>query len=267
VFQPVGPLQPQVYWRRRLVVLGGVLVVLLLAVTMCSLGGNAPGTGTGQGPGNPGGGAIRGSASNTPTPSGSGLTTITPSPGSAGGPAQGGGRTGTSTPTGSSANGGGPGSGTGSGDGSGGTGSGGSGGEGTQPNGPPQACPDSALTVTAASAEPSYRVGETPVLRLTVKNTGAVACVRDVGPREQEMLMYTRDDKRVWSSNDCYPDGGTDIRTLDPGEAITSTVVWSGLGSQPGCAGKRSRVPAGTYQISARVGDVRSKPVDLVLKT
>lgn len=254
MLQPVGPLPPQVYWRRRLVFLGGILVVLLLAVTMCSLGGNKPGSGTGQGQGNPGGRSIGGSASPTPTHTSSGLSTITPSPGTAGGPAQGGGDrptgSGSGTPTGSS--------------GSESNGAG-AGNEGTQPNGPPQECPDSALTVTASPAATTYRVGETPVLRLTVRNTGSVACVRDVGPRQQEMMLY-RASTRLWSSNDCYPDGGTDIRTLSPGETITSTVVWSGLGSQPGCAGKRSRVPAGTYEVSARVGDVRSEPTTLVLR-
>jgi hypothetical protein len=261
VLQPVGPLPPQVYWRRRLVLLGGALVVVLLAVAMCSLGGSSGGSPRGQGTGSPGGGSVRGSA--TPTPSvtsGGAATTITPSPGTAGGPAQGDHPSGSGTPTGSGGT-------DGSGQGGGGTGSGGGtgGGDGTQPAGPPQACPDSALDVTASSAEPSYRVGETPVLRLAVRNVGAVACVRDVGPRQQEMLMYDGS-KRVWSSNDCYPDGGTDIRTLDPGETITSTVVWSGLGSQPGCAGKRNRVPAGSYQVTGRVGDVHSKPATLVLR-
>jgi hypothetical protein len=265
VLQPVGPLSPQVYWRRRLVFLGGVLVVILLAVATCSLGGGGGGTPGGQGTGSPGGGAIGGSASATPSATNPGSATITPSPGSAGGPAQGGGPS--EAPGSGAARTSDPGGNGQGGNGQGGNGQGGNGlgGAGTQPNGPPQACDDAVLAVTATTVQPSYRVGETPVLKLAVRNTGSVSCVRDVGPREQEMLMY-RGSTRVWSSNDCYPDGGTDIRTLSPGETITSTVVWSGLSSQPGCAGKRSRVPAGSYQVTARVGDVRSKPAALVLK-
>jgi hypothetical protein len=248
VLQPVGPLPPQVYWRRRLVVLGGALVVVLLTVAMCSLGGSGSGTPSGQSTGSRGGGAIGGSASPTPSATASGPATITPSPGTAGGPAQGGHPSGSAAPESSSA----------------GAGTQQSGDGGTRPAGPPQACADSVLAVTASPGQPSYRVGETPVLKLSVRNTGAVSCVRDVGPREQEMLMYAGS-TRVWSSNDCYPDGGTDIRTLAPGETITSTVVWSGLGSQPGCAGKRSRVPAGTYEVTGRVGEVRSRSATLVL--
>jgi hypothetical protein len=117
----------------------------------------------------------------------------------------------------------------------------------------------------ASAAKPVYRVGETPVLKLTARNTGTVACVRDVGPRQQEMLLYAGS-TRIWSSNDCYPDGGTDIRTLSPGESVSSTVVWSGLSSQPGCAGTRTRVKAGSYDLVALVGGARSAPATLVLE-
>jgi hypothetical protein len=240
VLQPVGPLPPQVYWRRRLVVAGVVVVVLLLALAVCS-GGPAP-----RGPG--AGAALSGSA--TPTSTGAG--TITPSPGTAGGPAQGQGpatsqTSGSGTPSGTAPAGGVPVS------------------NPPAATAPPQPCPDSALTVVASTAKPAYRVGETPVLKLAVRNTGTVACVRDVGPRQQEMLLYAGS-TRIWSSNDCYPDGGTDIRTLSPGESISSTVVWSGLSSQPGCAGTRTRVKAGSYDLFALVGGARSRPATLVLQ-
>ncbi len=241
VLQPVGPLPSQVYWRRRLVVAGGLAVLALVGVAMCSSGGPVSGT--------PGGGAaLTGSGTPTASTTTTGEITITPPPGSAGGPAQG------PQPS-HTASGGGPGS------------------TGTAPpttNAPittaaPEPCPDAALTVVAGSAKPAYRVGETPVLKLTVRNTGSVSCVRDVGPRQQEMLLYAGS-TRIWSSNDCYPDGGTDVRTLSPGESIGSTVVWSGLSSQPGCAGTRTRVKAGSYDLVARVGGARSKPVKLILQ-
>jgi hypothetical protein len=245
VLQPVGPLPPQVYWRRRLVLVGGVMVVLLLALAMCSGGGASPGRSTaGSAPG--------GTA--TPTPSASAEVTITVSPGTAGGPAQG------PAPT-SGQTSGGPGTGIGM----------GTDGVVTSLPGPvsaagaPQQCPDSALTVTVTPAKPAYRVGETPVLKLTVQNTGGVACVRDVGPRQQELVLYDGA-ARIWSSNDCYPDGGTDVRTLHPQESVSSTVVWSGLSSQPGCAGTRSRVRAGSYNLVGHVGNATSRPTTLVLQ-
>jgi hypothetical protein len=227
------------------VVAAGVVVVLLLALAMCSGGGSAP-----RGP------AAGAALSSTATPTSSGVATITPSPGTAGGPAQGGPTQG--GPETSQAGGSGTPSGTAPSDGV---------PVSDPPSGtaPPQPCPDSALTVVASAAKPAYRVGETPVLKLTARNTGPVACVRDVGPRQQEMLLYAGS-TRIWSSNDCYPDGGTDIRTLSPGESVSSTVVWSGLSSQPGCAGTRTRVKAGSYDLVALVGGARSAPAKLVLE-
>jgi hypothetical protein len=237
VLQPVGPLPPQVYWRRRLVLLGGVVLLMMLGLAMCS---------GGSGPSHPAGGAA---LTSTPTPTGgSGVATITPSPGSAGGPAPG-----TVPATGSTA----PSASTPA-----STGTVAATPAGTGPPGP---CPDAVLTVQAGTARPTYRVGETPVLKLSVRNTGLEPCVRDVGPRRQEMLLYDGS-TRIWSSNDCYPDGGTDVRTLAPGETVSATVVWSGLSSQPGCAGARTRVQAGSYRLIASVGTAKSKPAPLVLQ-
>src|SRR5262249_11225780 len=186
--------------------------------------------------------------------SGSGVATITPSPGSAGGPAPGTvpatGSTNPTRPTDSGA-----------------SGPAGTGVVGATParTRPPRPRPDAAPPLHARPAPPAYRVGETPVLKLSVRNTGLEPCVRDVGPRQQEMLLYDGT-TRIWSSNDCYPDGGTDVRTLAPGESVSATVVWSGLSSQPGCAGARTRVRAGTYQLVARVGSATSKPAKLILQ-
>jgi hypothetical protein len=243
MLQPVGPLPPQVYWRRRLVLLGGVVLLLMLGLAMCS---------GGSGPRQSASGAA---LTSTPTPTGGpSVATITPSPGSAGGPAPGTvpatGATSPVNPTDSGASG--PAS---------------TGATTTAPagTGPPGPCPDAALTVQAGTARPAYRVGETPVLKLSVRNTGLEPCVRDVGPRQQEMLLYDGI-TRIWSSNDCYPDGGTDVRTLAPGEVVSATVVWSGLSSQPGCAGARTRVQAGSYRLIASLGTAKSKPATLVLQ-
>jgi hypothetical protein len=52
VMRPVGPLPPRVYWIRRSVVLGVILIVILLLATQCGSGGGGGGgpTGTGANP-------------------------------------------------------------------------------------------------------------------------------------------------------------------------------------------------------------------------
>jgi hypothetical protein len=70
------------------------------------------------------------------------------------------------------------------------------------------------------------------VLRLQVRNVGTVACTRDLGAALQEVLLY-HGTTRLWSSNDCYPEGERDVEVMQPGVLHTFSVTWSGLSSQP----------------------------------
>lgn len=215
-------------------------MVLLLGLAMCS-GGGGDQRATGA------------TSPASPTPTASSLVdppaTVTVPPGTAGGPALG-----PSSTSSGSASIPGPNSGTGS------SGVGG----GASAITPPKPCPDSAITLTVSSRQPSYPVGDPPVLMLTVRNIAKVTCLRDVGAWQEQILLYAGK-TRLWSSNDCYPDGAKDVQALKPGQAITSMVVWSGLSSQPGCAGRRVRVPAGTYQLVGQLGTLTGKPGRLVL--
>ena len=64
--------------------------------------------------------------------------------------------------------------------------------------------------------------------------------------------------RRFWSSTDCYPDGAPDVRTLNRGEQAAFMVTWSGSTSQPNCAGDRVQVPPGAYAVVAQLGSLRS---------
>jgi hypothetical protein len=63
----------------------------------------------------------------------------------------------------------------------------------------------------------------------------------------------------VWGSNDCFPEASSDVRTLQPGEAATFPVLWSGLSSAPGCTAERSVPGAGGYLLRGRL-DTRTSP-------
>jgi hypothetical protein len=102
------------------------------------------------------------------------------------------------------------------------------------------------------------------VLSLTVRNVGPAACVKDLAASQQEVLLYAGG-TRLWSSNDCYPGGGTDLETIAPGGQRTYPVTWSGKSSTPRCAGERTPVPAGRYTLTARIGTLRSAPATLTL--
>ena len=117
------------------------------------------------------------------------------------------------------------------------------------------------LAVTAEVERPEHRVGERPVLRLVVTNTSDQPCVRDLDSARQEIVVWSADgSERLWSSNDCSSAAGVDLRTLVPGQPVTSSLRWAGRTSAPGCPARRVTLPAGEYRLLSRVDDVISAP-------
>jgi hypothetical protein len=220
VLHPVGPLPASVYWRRRAVAFAAVVVVLLV--------GRAVLPGGDDGPRN------TAAAVGSPTPDAGTPSSLaaTPPAGDRGG-SGGGGPAATTTAASSPT-------------------------PASTPPPPPQPCPDQALQLRVVPERPAYPVGEQPVLDLVVRNISAVACMRDLGAAYQEVLLYDGHNRRLWSSNDCYPGGSKDPQVLGPGDSASFSVTWSGLSSRPKCAGERVRVPAGGYALVGRLGTLVS---------
>jgi hypothetical protein len=238
----VGPLPHAVYWRRRAAVLGIVLVVLLGFSACVNLAFDSGAQRSGPG-GGPAGERVSPSASATPSGSASSGSA------SAGSQSDQGGQTGTQS--GSTA--------------------------GTPPAAPsPSAvpastaspappCADGDMAVLPAAEHPAYQVGDQPHLFLTLKNVSAKSCARDLGADQQEFRIMSGA-TRVWSSDDCAPVRGKDIRVLVPHQSLTFRLTWPGTTSNPGCTATRQPVAAGTYQMVGRLGSLLSSPVPLVLR-
>ena len=190
MLHPVGPLPASTYWRRRLVLLVG-LVVLALLLRSCA-----------------GGGAKPVSHGSTPTPTPTPSVTASPRPSA------------------------------------------------TVVAGP-LTCPDSALTLTAVPGTPTAPAGSTVRFTLTVRNTGSVACRRDLGGGALEVLVYSGTD-RIWSSDDCSTDKGRSVQMLAAGGSLESTVSWVGKRSAAGCPKDEPVARRGTYTVRARLGTLRS---------
>ena len=127
-------------------------------------------------------------------------------------------------------------------------------------------CPGGTLKLAATTPAPSFKLGSQPVLALQVTNTGTKACVADLSDSQIELVVYNGE-SRVWGSHDCEVQPGTQLRTLEstPGRPAIS-ITWSGLSSQPKCAGSRQRVGAGTYTLlrpAVRVVERRAQRVHL----
>lgn len=132
----------------------------------------------------------------------------------------------------------------------------------------PEPCTNDMLDVTAEIDRPAYRVGQRPVLRLVIVNATDRPCVRDLDPARQEIVVWSGDGAtRLWSSNDCSPVAGVDLRTLVPAQPVVSAVTWAGRTSAPSCAGPRTVVPAGAYRVMTRLDDDISAPVPFLLNS
>lgn len=237
VLHPVGPLPASVYWRRRAVAFAAVILLLLVIWAVLPGGGGGgqrdsaaalTSTSTSGAP-SP---TVPAAAPTTPGPSGLSASPATDDPGA---PADGPAATTTTVAT-------------------------------PKPPPPaPKACADKALRLAIAPAQPAYVVGQAPVLRLQIRTVATVGCLRDLGAALQEVLLY-RGSQRLWSSNDCYPEGSRDVELLRPGVVHTFSVTWSGLASQPKCVGTRTRVGAGTYTLVGRIGTLVSPRTPMTLR-
>lgn len=142
--------------------------------------------------------------------------------------------------------------------------------ESTAPAAPaePQPCPESAIEVGATTDASTYAVGSKPKLTLTITNIGTVACIRDVGPKANE-LVITSGGYHVWSSDDCKASGKTNETVLEPGATVASSITWSGRLTQKGCPSgeEGAKAKAGRYDVQGRNGKVRSEQTPFALSS
>jgi hypothetical protein len=125
------------------------------------------------------------------------------------------------------------------------------------------ACADTALTLTAVPSDGAVRIGEFAAMRLVVKNSSATACRRDVGSNQQELKILSGRTK-VWSSDDCSSRAdaaaATVERRIQPGETLNYFIKWGGTTSSKNCV-TGAPVKPGKYQLVARMGTLESKAV------
>jgi hypothetical protein len=242
----VGPLPSAVYWRRRAVVLGAVLLGIIVLFVSCSGDGDDGKTGTGAkssqfptpAPASP---------SESPDPETSFLDGVPggnapslPAPGDIESP-----------------------QGTDDGDDDGGSG------QNTNVTVPSDgSCADSEMSVVPRAASTTIKRGASVELTLTIENIGQRTCTRDVGAGAQE-LYIDRGATVYWSSDTCNADKGQDVRQFAPGDQKVYKVTWNGRQSST-CAGTSANgpnPPPGQFDLRARLGSLISNPAALTIVT
>jgi hypothetical protein len=290
---PVGPLPSTIYWRRRAIAASLIALLALLVVWVVTAGGGdnkdedtsdganpaksiTPGP-SGSGPaiseqpggrgdsggtgGNDGGqsgtaaGGDGGGNGDTEGTSGS-AGTGSAGTGSAGTGSDGGNSDGASDGAGSA---GAAGSSSGGGTGTGGAGGTSSGRQVSASSTLPD-CVRASLELRLSTTKVPYAPGEKPEFRLTAKNTSAITCKADFGPKAMVLTVFDVDDDKVWSSTDCPPKTGAALFEVPAGGTITREVEWNRKRSAPKCATPPAGgVAPGTYVVEVEAAGASVK--------
>ncbi|MGN7222645.1 hypothetical protein ACTHQN_07275 [Curtobacterium flaccumfaciens] len=222
---PVGPEKPVVYWRRRALVLGALLVVVLVVVLIVVGRGSgatsaAPSASASAAAGS-GAGSRAGSSSNG-SGSGSGSSrSIAPKPSasasaSASKPAAADGST----------------------------------------------CTKDQIVLTPVLYKSAYGPTEDPKIAMSIKNSGTNSCHLDLGSAQQ-VLTISSGQEQYWSSKDCQTGGTNQDITIKSGQTLTTpAIAWDRTRSSTStCDSSRPAVTAGgaSYHLQVAVGNLESK--------
>lgn len=227
------PVSPETYWKRRALVLAGVMLVLTLIVFACRPGGGDEGETT-RSDASVGDDASPSVApedpSASPEPSGE------PSEGDAS-PSE--------DPSASDE----PSDGEESEGGDGG-GEGGSDGEAAAPEKPEDPCRPQDVVVSfdfADSDKEVYGSGQQPAFEVTVVNTAEQTCTVDVGPEAMELRIHSGDD-RIFSTADCAEGETRQDRQLSRGVPHEFTITWDRVRSFTDCRESLPEAKPGWYR-------------------
>jgi hypothetical protein len=125
------------------------------------------------------------------------------------------------------------------------------------------------MEVTATAANPEVAAGQPVDVTIRIKNISTRTCNRDVGADVQELRLLDQD-RIIWSSDDCNPNTGSDVRSFSPGQEVSFTRRWAGTRSRSGDGSVNCSAgapdTAATLQLVARLDNKLSAPFALRLK-
>jgi hypothetical protein len=213
---PTGDAQAQVFWRRRMSVLAVVAVLGVLVLVLLLRGGGSD--------------SVTPTAAEQPAPAGTGGAPVsapgTAAPGaSAPGAAAGPSAKASAAPTATAA--------------------------ATRPD-PATTCTPGTMALRLASDTASYPAGAQPMLTLSLVDVGNQPCVVDLGPTATSVSVLSAG-KPVWTSTACANRVPRPTQ-LTPAAAQMLQLRWDRTSNIHDC-GTQAPLPAGQYEIIARVGN------------
>lgn len=122
----------------------------------------------------------------------------------------------------------------------------------------PQECAEDDIRVRARMDKNSMPAGSKPKVTLVIRNVGEVPCLREVGPRANE-LVISSGGYSVWTSRHCNTSKKSNVLLLEPGKRAATTIKWNGRLSKKGCPEKTAVAKPGRYELENRNSEVTSK--------
>jgi hypothetical protein len=211
---------PEVYWRRRMAVLIGILVVVAVVAWACSSLGSGPErASSAQTAASPAPDPLLSALQATPTP------LLSPSPSPSGKKGKDAKEKAERKPA--------------------------------AKRRPGEPCLRSDLVLDLRARGEVHLGTSRPQFMLTLVNTGRVMCTFDVGTRTMEILISSGPD-RIWSSSDCTSGDGMDVQRLERGIPYVRLIQWDRHRSARDCRADRPRAKPGTYVATVRHPDIKS---------
>ena len=227
------PVSPETYWKRRALVLAGVMLVLTLIVFACRPGGGDEGETTRSEAGM----GDDASPSVAPEdPSASPEPSEDPSEADAS-PSED--PSASDDPSDAEES-----------EGEDGGGEEGAGGAAAAPEKPEDLCRPQDVVVSFDFAEADkevYGAGQNPAFRVTVVNTAEQTCTVDVGREALELRIHSGDD-RIFSTADCVEGEAREDRQLSRGVPHEFTITWERMRSFTDCREGTSQARPGWYR-------------------
>ncbi|MFC3492789.1 hypothetical protein [Glycomyces rhizosphaerae] len=126
---------------------------------------------------------------------------------------------------------------------------------------PVEVCPAEELMLQVVAAFDEVRSGSEVPVSVLVASGADTACTANL--REVAVELTAGEDV-VYSSAHCGTPQGEEVELSDgAGQTVEFTV--DGLASDEGCEGDRRELPAGEYELRARLGEAASAPTNLRL--
>ena len=124
----------------------------------------------------------------------------------------------------------------------------------------PAFCAKSSIVLSVFSPQARFAAGQAPSFSINIVSTQPTTCSFNMGSAHVA-LVIKEGSATIWNSSYCTDGSGSLITPLMRGVPTVVSMSWDRLTAAPGCSGRRRRVPAGTYTVTAVDGSLASAPV------